>query len=259
MIEYRFNRLFLFVTGVAVAVAIGFAVLVLDDGSGSQIQSETTVETVSIGKIRFVSEPGEPLGEAEVIENRVVRVTDTSATSDNVTETITRNVISGWLPTQFQKVEIKFRLDRESRTYEHDLVRFMVADEIRHGYHSFPTDVNPDKTYPIWIEEFFQPLDAVYVGATQIGNISVMEFAIEVADAAVWADSHASISRRVGDARLTYFVEPRTGIIVDQSSDIIIRSLDQAIGWLLTFEQHMQFSPETVLANIARSKALLNK
>lgn len=258
-VETRFGHSRLLIAGVVAVLTIGVAILILRPAASVQIQRETVLDTVSVGTVSFVAVPGEELIESEIVENRIARVTNSSATSDDITETITRKAVSGWLPTEFQNVEIKFRIDRDTRMYEHDLVRFMVADEIRHGYHSFPANVDPEKTYPIWIEEFFQPLDATYVRTTEIDNVSVLVFAIEVTNTAVWADTHASTARRNGDAHMTYFVEPYTGIIVDHSSAIVTRSLDQALGWSLTFEQHMKFSPETVEANLSRVQAAPDK
>lgn len=255
----RIGRSHLLIAGVAALLAFGAVFLVLRPTNDTPFQPEAVVETVSNGTFSFATTPGEGLVEAGIIETRVVEIIDSVGTSDNMTETVTRRAVSGWLPTEIQSVTVKFRLDRDSRTYVFDLPRFMVADEIRHGYFAFPPNVEPDMVYPIWIEEMFQPLNAVYVGTAEIENLSVLEFAISETNTALWADTHASIARRTGDAHITYFVEPHTGIIVDQSYNIVELSLDQFSDWLVTFEVHTQFSPETVQANIARTQTLLDQ
>lgn len=257
-VGYRLSRSHLLIAGVAVVTAIGAALLVLRPAGDSQVQRETFIETVSIGTIRFASEPGEELVDSRIVETRVVRVNNTSPTSEDITETVSRRAVSGWLPTEFQNVEIRFRVNRDTRAYEADLLRFMVADEIRRGLHTFPLNVDPALSYPIWIEELFQPLDAIYVKTAEIEGLRVLEFNIDEVDVTVWSDSH-SMNDRSGDAHLTYFVEPRTGIVVDQRTDIVRRSLDQSLGWSVTFERHMGFSPETVEANLFRSEAMLDQ
>jgi len=161
---------------------------------------------------------------------------------------------SGPLPPGFDETVVEVAVDRQTYTYVTKDELFMVADELPKGYFAFPPDIKRDSKYAIWIPKMFQALPARYVGSIQVDGLELDTFSMEVSKVTVWSDSHSKPDRE-GDVRITYFVEPRSGVIVDQDSQIARRSLGTDSRWQTTFTSRLKYTAETVSANLDKARA----
>jgi hypothetical protein len=181
---------------------------------------------------------------------KVFRTEDRKAWVSETTEIISP---SGPLPPGFGETIVEVAVDRETYTYVTKDELFMVADELPKGYFAFPPDVKRDSEYAIWIPEMFQALPARYVGSSQVDGLTLDTYLMEVSKVTVWSDSHGTLERE-GDVRITYSVEPRSGVIVDQDFQIARRSLGTESIWLATFTSRLKYTAETVSANLDRAR-----
>jgi len=182
---------------------------------------------------------------------KVIRIEDGKA----VIQVTTKNTTPfGQLPSGFGGTVIEFAVDAATRTYATYKARFMIADELRVGYFTFPPDAKAGTEYPIWIEEMMQPLPARYEGEKQVDGMKLYTYVIDAKGVTVWSDSHGQADSS-GDVHIIYSVEPRTGVVVDQQSRITRQSLSTGTAWQTTFASALGFTPETVSKNLETAKA----
>ena len=182
--------------------------------------------------------------EAVRIDGRKVIIKETKKTATPL----------GALPLTLGETVVEFAVGAETHTYAAYRARFMVADELRIGYVTFPPRVRRESEYAIWIEEVMLPLPARYEGSKVVGGLELYSYVIDAEGLTVWNDSHSKAPRS-GDARIVYSVEPRSGVVVDEQSQLTRRYLDETTGWITTFTSALQFTPETVSKNLEAAKA----
>ena len=241
------------VTGLC-AVAAGAIFLCVHSPKMALLSDDYEHDVVLSGTFEMLDSATDGLVEYPVTVYRsqnVIRIEDRKAV---IQETTKNTTPSGQLPLGFGETVVEFAVDARTRTYVTYKARFMIADELRIGYFTFPPGARRDSEYPIWIEEMMQPLPARYEGSGRTDGLEVYTYVIDAANNEVWSDSHGKPSGS-GDVRVVYSVEPRTGIVVDEQSRIVRRWLDGETGWVTTFASSLRFTPETVSKNLEMAKA----
>jgi hypothetical protein len=132
--------------------------------------------------------------------------------------------------------------------------RFMVADEMVRGYISFPPRTQPQREYPVWTPLVQEALPARYESTNEVEGLSVLAFSIHAKDVRVWGDYQAA-PLRVADVDVEFMVEPRTGLVINEQSDIVIRVAYYEKGWMDYFISKLKLTENTVSKNVSRAKA----
>ena len=236
------------------AVAAGAVILAVRSPKPELLSDDYAHEVVLNGTFQILEGETTQLAEYPVTVSRSQEVIRIDGRKVTVQETRRSTTPSGELPLTFGETVVEFAVDAETRTYTAYRERFMVADELRTGYFTFPPGVRRESEYPIWIEEVMLPLPAIYDGSKVVDGLELYSYVIDAEGVTVWNDSHSQAPRS-GDARIVYSVEPRSGVVVDEQSQIVRRYLDAKTGWITTFTSALQFTPETVSKNLELAKA----
>ena len=236
------------------AVAAGAVILAVHSPKLEWLSEDYAQEVVLSGTLQILEGETSQLVEYPVTVHRSQEVIRIDGRKVIVKETRKSTTPLGALPLTFGETMVEFAVDAETRTYAAYRERFMVADELRLGYFTFPPGLRRESEYPIWIEEVMLPLPARYEGSKVVDGLELYSYVIDAEGITVWNDSHSQAPRS-GDARIVYLVEPRSGVIVDEQSQIVRRCLDAKAGWITTFTSALQFTPETVSKNLEAAKA----
>ena len=236
------------------AVAAGAVILAVHSPKLEWLSEDYAQEVVLSGTLQILEGETSQLVEYPVTVHRSQEVIRIDGRKVIVKETRKSTTPLGALPLTFGETMVEFAVDAETRTYAAYRERFMVADELRVGYFTFPPGVRRESEYPIWIEEVMLPLPARYEGSKVVDGLELYSYVIDAEGITVWNDSHSKAPRS-GDARIVYSVEPRSGVVVDEQSRITRRYLDETTGWITTFISALQFTPETVSKNLEAAKA----
>jgi len=236
------------------AIAAGATLLCVHSPKMDWLPGDYERDVVLSGTFEMLDSASDSLVEYPVTVHRsqeVIRIEDRKAI---VLETKKSTSPSGPLSLTPGEAVVEFAVDTRTRTYAAYRARFMVADELRTGYFTFPPHTRAESEYSMWIEEAMLPLAARYVASEQVDGLELHTYVIDATNLAVWSDSHAKPSG-LGDVHIVYSVEPRTGIVVDEQSQIVRRWLDGETGWVTAFASSLGFTPETVSKNLELAKA----
>ena len=236
------------------AVAAGAVILAVRSPELEWLSDDYAHEVVLNGTFQILEGEKSQLVKYPVTVSRSQEAVRIDGRKVIVEETKKTTTPSGGLPLGFGETVVEFAVDAETRTYAAYRARFMVADELRIGYFTFPPGVRRESEYPIWIEEMMLPLPARYEGSKVVDGLELYSYVIDVTSATVWPDSHG-VPAQSGDAHIVYSIEPRSGMVVDEQSRIVRRSLDGKTGWVTAFTSALQFTPETVSKNLETAKA----
>ncbi|NQU96402.1 MAG: DUF3068 domain-containing protein [Chloroflexi bacterium] len=236
------------------AVAAGAVLLAVHSPKLEWLSDDYGHEVVLNGTFRILEGSTGQLVEYPVTVSRSQEVIRIDGRKLIVKETRKSTTPLGELPLTFGETVVAFAVDAETHTYAAYRERFVVADELPIGYFTFPPGVRRESEYSIWIEEVMLPLPARYEGSKVVDGLELHTYVIDAEGITVWNDSHSQAPRS-GDARIVYSVEPRSGVVVDEQSQITRRYLDETTGWITTFTSALQFTPETVSKNLELAKA----
>ena len=236
------------------AVAAGAVILAVHSPKLEWLSDDYAHEVVLSGTLQILEGSTGHLVEYPVTVSRSQKAIRNDGRKVIMKETRKSTTPLGALPLTFGQTVVEFAVDAETRTYAAYRERFMVADELRLGYFTFPPGLRRESEYPIWIEEVMQALPARYEGSTIVDGLRLYSYVIDAGGITVWNDSHSQAPRS-GDARIVYSVEPRSGVVVDEQSQTTRRYLDDKTGWITTFTSALQFTPETVSKNLEVARA----
>lgn len=237
------------------AVAAGTAILAVHSPNVEWLPDDYGRDVVLNGRYGILEDDTSRLVEYPVTVSRSQQVIGIDGRRVTIRETKKSTTLAGELPLAPLEAVVEFAVDMETHTYVGHRARFMVADELRVGYFTFPPGVKRDAEYAIWIEDMMLALPARYEGSKTVDGLELYSYVIDAEGLTVWNDSHSQ-PLRSGDARIMYSVEPRSGVVVDEQSQIARRYLDDKAGWATTFTSALSFTPETVAQSIEMAEEL---
>ncbi len=193
-------------------------------------------------------------GQLDAMPVTVRRIRETLRTEGDwalITERVTTTLPTGEPLPQFPPVETGLEVDRVTRLY---LRGPLYASGQRYGGMDFPTNVRKDAAYPIWVDIAEDALPARYNGSTEIDNLEVYQFTVNVVDSELPADPESGL-RRVADVHIEYLVEPRSGRTVDMTSQSSISLVDPQKGKTPLFISTIGFTDDSVARSVSDAKS----
>ncbi len=118
---------------------------------------------------------------------------------------------------------------------------------------TFPPDMKRDVEYPLWVDEVEDVLPATYSGSAERDGLEVYRFVIEAQDMELSPDAESGLPR-VGDVRIDYLVEPRSGLVVDMDSQSSISVQDAKGGEAAVFTSTLSMTDDSVSDNLSRAR-----
>ena len=235
-------------------IAAGAVVLNVVSSKMDWLPADYWHEDTFEGTHRVLDRDTGAIEDSPVIVERLREVTVTDGDKAFVTETTTTFYPSDQIVTDFPAVEVELLVDRDSRLFlPGGRPQFITHDEYHYGYLTFPPDVRRDAEYAIWVPEVRDALSASFSGSTEIDGLEVYRFVTDVTDVRVWSDWDGYPSR-TADAHIEYLVESRSGLVVDEVSQITIYIIDPQEGKRVAFDSDISLTDESVTENVARGK-----
>jgi hypothetical protein len=206
------------------------------------------------GTFRAFGEGGRASGDIPVVMRRMRQSVGAEGGMMFIAETVTASSLGGEMIPELAAVEEEVGIFRDSRRFLPEIPeRAEVRDRDRVGYLLFPPDVKREIEYAIWVPRLGVALPASFDRAFAMQELEVFRFITDMRDVTLLTDTRSNLPT-VADVYIEYMVEPRSGLTVDEDSDVTNYVLDPQKGKTASFATTLSLTEDNVTRNIERGK-----